>query len=327
MTEHQSLRILQYNVQKSRDVVLASLFQNSNIGSYNVLAIQEPWRNPFINTSYHPLKDTFHLAYSDDVTTRVCFYINQQLDPKTWTISHSTKDLMALTIHNTNLGTRLHVLNVYNKVGINTLSDLRDIVNTIDRQDEIFVTGDFNLHHPLWTINQRLAASGRTAAQPLITLMQDFHLSLLTTPGMPTHRWREGNSTIDLTFASENLTSHTMYYKIEGDLDCDSDHLPVVSSVICDWQPAAPTRKRQWAKMDIPMLQRTLKERLPRVPADTTLDSSQSIDAYVGLIVEALRVSVEASTPWSNLSPRSVPGFDQECKEVCREVQRLWRRW
>ena len=49
MVGHQELRILQYNVQKSRDVVLASLFQNSKTLEYDILAIQEPWRNPFIS--------------------------------------------------------------------------------------------------------------------------------------------------------------------------------------------------------------------------------------------------------------------------------------
>lgn len=56
MTGHQELRVLQYNVQKSRDVVLASLFQDPRILEYDILAIYEPWRNPFTATSYHPLK-------------------------------------------------------------------------------------------------------------------------------------------------------------------------------------------------------------------------------------------------------------------------------
>jgi hypothetical protein len=41
-------------VQKSKDVVLASLFQDRWITEFDLLAVQEPWRNPFIATSYHP---------------------------------------------------------------------------------------------------------------------------------------------------------------------------------------------------------------------------------------------------------------------------------
>jgi hypothetical protein len=83
MVGHQELRILQYNVQKSRDVVLASLFQDPRILEYDVLAIQEPWRNPFIATSYNPLKAHFQLTYLNDAATRVCFYINKRIDPST----------------------------------------------------------------------------------------------------------------------------------------------------------------------------------------------------------------------------------------------------
>ena len=59
MTGSEELRILQYNVQKSRDVALANLFRDPRILDYDILAIQEPWRNPFIATSYHPSKRTF----------------------------------------------------------------------------------------------------------------------------------------------------------------------------------------------------------------------------------------------------------------------------
>ena len=45
------------------------------------------------------------------------------------------------------------------------------------------------------------------AAQPLLTIIEDFHLQLLTVPGTPTHRWSGGESTIDLTFASEDVAS------------------------------------------------------------------------------------------------------------------------
>lgn len=83
----ETLRILQYNVQKSRDVVLASLFRDPRTADLDLLAIQESWRNPFLATSYHPLKDTFHLAYPDNDETWVCFYINQRIDPSSWTIS------------------------------------------------------------------------------------------------------------------------------------------------------------------------------------------------------------------------------------------------
>ena len=317
MVGHQELRILQYNVQKSRDVVLASLFQDPRILEYDVLAIQEPWRNPFIATSYHPLKAHFQLTYLDDDATRVCFYINKRIDPSTWSVSYITKDIIALEITNPTLHNKLCIINVYNEVVTSTLSDLGEAIGRLDPDDELLVLGDFNLHHPLWSTTHRHANRGIPAAQPLLTIIEDFHLQLLTVPGTSTHRWKDGESTIDLTFASEDVASRTIYCKVDTSLDCDSDHLPIAIAIDWSWQPATPSRKRLWTKTNLSLLQQTVKERLPRVPNATELRDKDSIDEYVRSIINALKAGIDASTPWSNPSPRSISGFDQECKDIC----------
>ncbi len=148
MLGHQELRILQYNVQKSRDIVLASLFRNPRVLEYDVLAIQEPWRNPFINTTYHPLKTHFQLAYLDDKSTRVCFYINKRIDLGAWSVTHASKDIASLEIRNPNSGKRLHIINVYNEVGTDTLETLADMMAAPEPDRDVVVLGDFNLHHP-----------------------------------------------------------------------------------------------------------------------------------------------------------------------------------
>ncbi len=58
-----NLQILQYNVHKFKDIVIALLLRDPNIKSYDILAIQEPWRKNFIPTPDHPLKDSFRLYY------------------------------------------------------------------------------------------------------------------------------------------------------------------------------------------------------------------------------------------------------------------------
>jgi hypothetical protein len=63
------------------------------------------------------------------------------------------------------------------------------------------------------------------------------------------------------------------------------------------------------------------------VPDITELKDNESIDKYIHSIINALNAGIDASTPWSNPSPRSIPGFEQECKDICAEVQQLRRRW
>jgi hypothetical protein len=63
MLKDNTLSILQYNVNKSRDKVMAGLLADERALEYDIIAIQEPWRNPFYHTTYHPVKDRFDLVY------------------------------------------------------------------------------------------------------------------------------------------------------------------------------------------------------------------------------------------------------------------------
>ncbi|RYO86458.1 hypothetical protein DL762_004740 [Monosporascus cannonballus] len=93
------------------------------------------------------------------------------------------------------------------------------------------------------------------------------------------------------------------------------------------WQQAAPGRKRLWAKTNVPTLRQTVQNHLPRLEEAAELRDRKSIDKFVASIVNALNAGVDASTLWSNPPPRSISGFDQECKGMCAEVQQLRRRW
>ncbi|KAM3563335.1 hypothetical protein ARSEF4850_002402 [Beauveria asiatica] len=150
---------------------------------------------------------------------------------------------------------------------------------------------------------------------------------ILFVPGTTTHRWKDGDSTIDLTFATENLASRTIHCKIVNQLDCDSDHLPVDVAIDWHYQPATPTRKRLWAKTNVQVLRQKVKELLPNELEAGDLSNNHDIDAYVAAIVKALDTGINESTPWSNPSPRSIQGFDEECKEIWKEVQQLRRTW
>ena len=327
MTEQQELRILQYNVQKSRDVVLASLFQDQWITEYDVLAIQEPWRNPFVATSYHPLKAHFQLTYLEADDTRVCFYINKRIHASTWNVSFITKDLIAVEIIHPVRHHKLSIINVYNEVGTSTRQHLRELISTLNTDHEIIVLGEFNLHHSLWSSRQDQVSRRTGTAQPLLAIIEDLQLQLLTVPGTKTHRWKDGESTIDLTFATEETASRTIYCQVDTSRDCDSDHLPIATAIAWEWQLATPPRKRLWAKTNQSVLRDTVKKRLLNESDDVEPRVEQGIDEQVRSIVTALQSGIDVSTPWSNPCPRSVSGFDEECKDICHEVQQLRRQW
>src|SRR5207249_940410 len=72
---------------------------NQRILDYDILANQEPWRNPFDKlTTHHPIKDHFHLIFPKDNMARVCFFVNKQLDTTSWTASHTSSDACTITL-------------------------------------------------------------------------------------------------------------------------------------------------------------------------------------------------------------------------------------
>jgi ribonuclease HI len=101
----------------------------------------------------------------------------------------------------------------------------------------------------------------------------------------------------------------------------------VALAIDWNWPEAAPTRKRLWIKTDVSKLRETTQKQICRIDHTARLQDKESIDRFVAGIVVALEAGIEASTPWSNPSPRSITGFTQECKDICTEVQQLRRQW
>lgn len=72
---------------KSRDIVMATLLRDPKIQEYDILALQEPRRNPFITTTHNPISHPFHLCLpkdSKEAPARVCFFINKRIHSNKW---------------------------------------------------------------------------------------------------------------------------------------------------------------------------------------------------------------------------------------------------
>jgi hypothetical protein len=77
-------RILQWNVQRSVDKAMAPLLRDPKITGYTVIAIQEPWLNPYQNTTHYPGEAArlFKLAWpklTGDHRPRVCTYVRRNI--------------------------------------------------------------------------------------------------------------------------------------------------------------------------------------------------------------------------------------------------------
>lgn len=92
---------------------------------YDILAIQEPWRNPFSDSTHHPCRNRFHLAYptSQDPElgpARACFFVNARLNRAQWTFKQHSKDLVTpdLRYIENHVRKRLHIHKIYREAGI-----------------------------------------------------------------------------------------------------------------------------------------------------------------------------------------------------------------
>lgn len=173
MNSKSTLSILQYNTWKSKDGVMLSLPRDERIMGFDILAIQELWRNAHHNTTHHPHKHLFDLVYLDNAETRVCVFINRKIPKARWTAIHHSPDLTIITI-TTSPGTEentLYIHNFYNPTtdtGESNIPLLQGVLAAIPGQNHILV-GNFNLHHPLWGGE---SAQRHSEANELIQLME-----------------------------------------------------------------------------------------------------------------------------------------------------------
>src|ERR1700728_4512238 len=78
-----TLRILQYNIQKSKDGVLIPLLEGSH-APYDIIAVQEPWLNQYIPTTYCPRSCLYNLVFSQKGRARTGIYVNNQIPLAQW---------------------------------------------------------------------------------------------------------------------------------------------------------------------------------------------------------------------------------------------------
>ena len=239
MNRHNRLNILQYNVRKSRDMVMASLLRDPGIHDFDIIAIQEPWKNPYTATTHHPAKNRFHLCYpirDTEGSARVCFFVNKKIDQTRWRFEERTRDICSIVIDQTDdqqSQERVVIHNVYNppKTSSNRQSALPQVREVLEHHqtNEQVLLGDFNLHHPLWGGPNREATDPES--EDLIDIIGDFALHNTLPPGTVTYEEGRAQSTIDLCLVTTGLINRVIKSEVDRDIDHNSDHL-LISTIL-----------------------------------------------------------------------------------------------
>ncbi|KAL6152343.1 hypothetical protein ACJQWK_05935 [Exserohilum turcicum] len=332
MNQYNTLSILQYNVRKSRDIVMATLLRDPRIHEYDILAIQEPWRNPYMATTHHPAKDVFHLCYpvaaDEEGPARVCFFVNKRIDHNRWRFKEHSRDVCSLVIEpsrDQQEQQSVAIHNIYNAVGGggpigSTLVDVRAVLEKHSSNEQILL-GDFNLHHPLW--GGQNVRHIDPQAEDLIAIIEDFDLSNTLAAGTITYEEAARQTTIDLCLVTVGLVDRMIRSEVDRDLDHDSDHLPISTVLNMTVQSMQETTKRNWKRMNEKTYLEDLKATLPPLRRPTT---KLALDNYVRDVTTAIKTAAEKATPQVCISARAREGWTAECKTVLAEAKRLKRR-
>ncbi|EKG09366.1 Reverse transcriptase, partial [Macrophomina phaseolina MS6] len=306
---------------------MAPLFRDRRTREFDIIAVQEPWKNPFRNTTHHPLKKEFELLHLDG-PARTCIFVNRRIAASSWTATYHTPDLCTLHLkpaNNSNAGGAVHIHNVYNPPRtMGVTSSLHALAAALREHpnDQHIVLGDFNLHHPLWT-GAEYSHQDREADE-LIDLLERFSLHLASPPAIPTFARKDAQTTIDLAFVTAGILEHLVRCQVREDLQQDSDHIPI--STVVDLSPSRrpPEARPNWRSTDTAKLRRTFEESLPPIKAPRSVEALENL---TGALIQAIKEATETSTPPLRVSPQSMPGWTKECKEVQMETRRLRRIW
>ena len=311
---------------------MATLLRDPKVADFDVLAIQEPWRNPYMATTHHPAKDQFHLCYPADDhagrSARVCFFVNKRLDHTKWSFESHSRDAGSLKFQiaaseGTNAELAIH--NVYNPVQsaenrTSVLPTIRNILQT-SPADEQMVLGDFNLHHTMWGGDE--VSQSEQEAEELIDIMASSEMTTTLPPGTTTYEEGLARTTIDLCWMSFGLLDRLIQCQVDGILDHDSDHLPISTVLDLRVQQQVVKPVRPWKKLNNENFCKVLKEELPTIQRPRTV---AALERYVGDIIDAMVKTADQALPLRQPSQRAREGWTTECSEVLAEAKRLKRR-
>lgn len=321
----QTLNIVQYNVNKSRNRVMSAFLQAVDPKSHHILAFQEPWKNPQMPTTLR--SPNYHLVYPPHVDTRVCFFVSKVLDRDCWETKEHSPDLLTLTLRTDNK--TLHIHNCYNQppklATSRYLGVLQRLPEALNCDGEHILLGDFNLHHPSW--GGVLLPTQHALADDLIDITIRANLQLTLPPGSITWRIRHSMSTLDLVFATGSTAGRIQQCRPCEELDSDSDHVPVITSIEMEipTQPERPARP-QWKRAEWVRVRETLEQKI----IDLELVASTchaDLDDKARRLQDAIQETIELTIPKGRPSHLVRIGWTPECKEATCQARRARRRW
>ena len=297
MSERTKLRILQYNVNKSRKNVMISLLQKKNIVNYDVLVIQKSWRNTRDAHVYNSCNIDFTLINNED---KLCFLINKKINSNNWMTTWHFEEVETITMrHRFNIVMMINIHEIYNSsfashTKTTNLSSLLALKQTLRMQSENIIVDDFNLHHSLWA--KFFYSRQHALFETLMKLMREADATLTLLENTITRNDHEERTTIDLFFITNALINKLIRCDINHSMKNFFDHLFVETCVKLRLVEKFARRfRRDWKSMNLEKFEQYLKAYL-----STSLSKAkrerQRIDEYTELLLKSIEKTMKNFT-------------------------------
>ena len=266
----------------------------------------------------------------DSPGTRVCFFVNTNIEGSSWRVTHHLLDYATLYLK-VRIGQdiiEVQIHNVYNPpspVGSEPSNTLLEIQQRISSENPQIILGDFNLYHPLWS--DSLDYRTHDSAEMLIQTIDQHGLTLALPRGTITRERGENMpSTLDLVFISNSWIDNLLKCRVAEELDHDSDHYPIETVLDFAIQTEPETQRRAWKRLNHDCFIVSIKNNLPDAE---NLNCPREIDNFTEKLAQAINNAINVSTPWTKLSRYSKSYWTDQCTAAvksARKAKRLWKR-
>lgn len=223
------------------------------------------------------------------------------------------------------------IVNIYNNPGLKRESPawkLRQLNLPEDRP--VILTGDWNLHHPLWSARHN--NSGEITTE-IVDWLTDSGYSILNEKGVPTwspHAQNCESSTLDLTFTNARAsnadtikewaintetTFGSDHAAIQWTLDAGRHEIPNITGTRYNIKDVDP---RDWQQA----FRQAIAEReneLSPILTDNAL-TNDYLDRASSLITEAMQQATAATAKIKKNSPKAKPWWTPELTEAAKQV-------
>lgn len=303
---NKTLQVLQLNTRK-QSTVQHSLMNDLELQDFAVLMVQEPpaWKQDNILITvpmgHHNWTKMTPTVWRDGRwAIRSMMWVHKSLEAEQVPVLSPDITAAILRLPDRSILLASVYVEVHNQEAlVDIVEKLRQLIvdarRKIGTRLDVLITGDFNRHDQLWG-GDEVSQRRQGEADPIIDMISDYALCSLLPRGTKTWQNNQHETTIDLTLASEELTSALVRCAIHS-TEHGSDHRAIESMFDITIpehivEPRLLFKNAPW---------KAIKERI-----DVSLRSvpvGGSVQQQTDRLMTAVTEAVEALTPRAKPSP------------------------